>query len=224
MAAVVAGVSLASTSNIETYTTGSFTPAANDLLVVIFKITASAVTPVVSTSSGITFTGVHNSGTQEYIYIADSLATAVSMTVHVVVTGDAGTGCAISVLRVSGMSRTGASAKVQSVTNTGLAATTPSITFGANVQTGNPTLIMLGNNTNPAGVTPDASWTEQHDIGYATPTTGLETASRDSGFTGTGVTWGTSASAWTMFGIELDASAAASATYPGCVGGMGGEF
>ncbi len=209
-AAVVAGVSLANTSALSVYTTGSFTPAANDLLFVFFKVTGTAQAPTVTTSTSIAFTQVAASGTVEYAFVANSLATNVSMTVSVDVTGAAGTGIALSVLRVSGMTNTGSAAVVQFDIDTGLAAATPTVTFASSVTTSNPTVVALNNSTNPAGMTAPTNWTERHDIGFNTPATGLETASRDSGFTGTGVTWGSnSASAWTAIGVELDASAPA---------------
>jgi hypothetical protein len=68
---------------------------------------------------------------------------------------------------------------------------------------------MVGNSSSPAGIAKPTSWTEQVDVGYATPSTGLEYASRNSGFTGTTITWAsTSATVWGAISVELDTSAA----------------
>jgi hypothetical protein len=52
-----------------------------------------------------------------------------------------------------------------------------------------------------------ASWTESVDLSYLTPTTGMETAFRNSGETGSTITWGsTIATAFASMVIELDIS------------------
>jgi hypothetical protein len=212
MAAVVHGIATTSGANASTYTSGAFTPAANDLLVVF--VTAKATTDVatLSDSQGGTYSliasGVKASGGDTfYVFVADQLASAVSMTVTFDCTGDAATSAVISVARVSGMTKTGATAarqtaKVENQTSGG----TPAVTFASSVLTGNPTLALVANNGNPAGVTEPTGWTEQADTGIET--NGAEYASRDSGFTGTTITWGsTSGSAFGALAIELDASA-----------------
>src|SRR5262249_36569936 len=82
---------------------------------------------------------------------------------------------------------------------------TPAPVFGASALTGNVTLGAVFNANNPAAMTPPTSWTEQNDTGYNTPTTGQEYVSRDSGFTGTTITWGNaSGSAFSAITVELD--------------------
>ncbi|MDP2735983.1 MAG: hypothetical protein Q8P12_07310, partial [bacterium] len=63
----------------------------------------------------------------------------------------------------------------------------------------------VGNDSNPAGLAAPVGWTEQADVGQGNPPVGLETVTRDSGFTGTTITWGgTSASAFASIIVELD--------------------
>ena len=91
---------------------------------------------------------------------------------------------------------------------------TPAPAFGVSCLTGNLTLVACANAANPAALTPNASWSEKLDSGHGTPTTGIEISSRDSGFTGTTVTFGgTSGSAFCTIAVELDASAAGTRVY-----------
>ena len=116
-------------------------------------------------------------------------------------------GGGLAVFRVTGMQRAGAGAVVKSKAASFAAAGTPAATFGSAVNTANATCGGLWNGTSPATVTEPTGWTEQVDLGYSTPTTGLETIRRDSGFSGTTVTWGsTSATAGAVALIELDAT------------------
>lgn len=125
------------------------------------------------------------------------------------------------VIEVSGMLRTGASAILQSASQANQSAsTTPAPAFSASALTANMTMGAVGNGTNPATMTTASGWTERQDAGQNTPATGLEVITRDSGFTGTTITWGsTSGTAYADIIIELDNTAAPSGsllwpTYP----------
>lgn len=210
------GVTTASSTDANTYATGAFTPAAGNLLVAIVhasdtvaagQFTDSMAGSWAKISSVVNRTSLDTT----YIFVSNTRYNAVSMTGTFDCTGDTATGAIITIVRVSGMTRTGADAVLQfaSIANQA-AAGTPAITFGASVLTGNATIVGVGNSTNAAGITPPASWSETpcSDTGYATPTTGMECATRDSGFTGTTVTWGgTSASAFGAIGVELNTTA-----------------
>lgn len=217
MAAVTHGVTLASTSNVATYTTASFTPVNNDLLVLFAVVTATAAAGSVSDSLGGAWTQVTTavkatSGDKLWCWIRNALSTGAALTVTMDVTGDNGTGAVLFVARVSGMTRTGSNgaAKQSAVQSNQASGGTPAPAFPANALTGNPTLGFVANATNPATLTPPTNWTEQADVGYGTPTTGAEYVSRDSGFTGTTITWGsTSGSAFGDISVELDTSAPA---------------
>lgn len=208
MAAVVHGVTYNNTANLSVYTTAAFTPATDDLLVVTAIVTGTVSVGSCSSSAGTTFTKVAPPTPQAgtYLFVANSRSTNTSQTISVDVTGDAGTGAIIHVARVSGMSRVGSSAVKQSGgVASGSAGTAPAFTFASSVLTEDPTIVTMVNTTSPAGLTPPTSWGELADSGYSTPTTGKEYASRNSGFTGTTVTWASnSATAWGASGVELD--------------------
>jgi hypothetical protein len=109
------------------------------------------------------------------------------------------------------MSRTGAAAVLQSAKqeNQG-SGTTPAPVFGNSALTGNPTLGAVANTSNPATLTPPTGWTELDDLGITSPTAGLEYIGRNSGFTGTTVTWGsTSPTPFASLIIELDTTSGA---------------
>jgi hypothetical protein len=205
-------------------TSGAFTPALNDLLVVFVVVSGSvgSSSASLSCSTGMTFTPIQaenswvlfaSSANGVMCFVSDSLvSSAVSQTVTTS-PSDAGTGSIIFVCRVSGMTKTGATAIRQVAIQENQAASgTPAPVFSAAALTNNPTLGFIGNNSSPAGMTPPTGWTEPAttgDLGYGSPTTGGAYCFRDSGFTGTTITWGsTSASVFASIIIELDASGA----------------
>lgn len=210
------GVSTVNTANTSSYASGAFTPVAGDLLVAFVVASATIATGTMTDSQALGFTkvtsGVYFTNVSTiYMFVSNNTAAATSMTVTFDCTGDNATGAAINVYRIAGMSRTGSSAIKQTAkTENGVAAGTPAATFAASALTGNVTIGVVGNGNNPAAMIPPTGWTEAPtpDVGYATPPTGQETVFRNSGFTGTTITWG-SASA-TEYGViiaELDTSA-----------------
>lgn len=215
MAAVTHAVATASAANANTYTTGAFTPAAGDLLVVFAYAASTIDVGAVTNSDGLTFTKIasittNNEGTETiYCFVADQLANAVSQTCTLDVTGDIADGATVAVARVDGMTNTGAAAVRQSDTGFGGGGAQPSTVFAAAALTGNPTLGVVGANLNPPALTAPTGWTEQVDTGHDTPTRGLEYVSRDSGFTGTTMTWSGGTTKHGEISIELDASGAA---------------
>ncbi len=214
MAAVTHRVSTASSSNVTSYASGSFTPAADELLVAFVTASGTIAGAAMSDSQGLTFSLIKKARKASnadtiYLFVANRLAANSAMTVTFDCTADAATGAIIQVAGVSGMTRTGADAVRQTAISENVASGTPAPAFSASALTGNPTLGVVGNGANPAGMTTPTSWTEKDDTGYTTPATGAEYVSRDSGFTGTTVTWGSSSG--TAFGaiiVELDSSAA----------------
>lgn len=214
MAACTHAVTTASTTNATSYASGSFTPAAGDLLIGLVRAGATVADPpnaTMITSLGIPFTFIRRqifrtSLDSLYAFVSNGLVAASSQTVTFNCTGDAADGTVIFVCRVSGMTRTGLDAIRQSAGQDNQAAAgTPAPAFGSSALTGNVTMGVVGNSTNPATMTTPTNWTEQADSGYATPTSGAEYVTRDSGFTGTTVTWGsTSATAFGSLIIELD--------------------
>lgn len=205
---VTSGVSTTSTSNTTSYASASFTPAANDLLIVFIVAGASSgAVGTLTDSQGIGFTSIarqiFNTSDVVQCFIANKLATNSAMTVTFDCTGDAANGCAIYVARI-----TGAEGVYYRQVNTasGAAATTPAVAMNTAFLTGNGGLACCGNGANPAALTPPGSWTETNgvDTGYNTPATGQECPNRTSGETGSTITWGASSgTAWGAIVLEL---------------------
>lgn len=85
---------------------------------------------------------------------------------------------------------------------------TPTPVLAAAALTGNPMVAVIFNATNPPALTPRASWTGEGSVGYATPTTGAQIMTIDSGETASSIAWGsTSASAFCSTVLELNALA-----------------
>lgn len=216
---VTAVTGTASTTNASTYASGSFTPAANDVLLVFVTSSGTAAAGTMTDSQSLGFTSVtsalkNSSADIVQVFISNAKATATSMTVTFHTSGGNASGCIIQPVRLAGMLRVGASAIKQSaVTANHASGAAPAFTFGSAALTGNAVLSLVGNSTSPPGITVPAgstpTWTQGSNLGYSTPTTGGEWTFANSGFTGTTLTWGsTSASAYGVIGVEVDASAA----------------
>lgn len=224
MATTTAVTPTTSTTDTTSYASSAFTPAASDLLIVFVEASDTVSTGKAaltdSQSLGFTLVGVAPKNTtadRVYMFVANTLAANSSMTVTFGCSDDAATGCIISILRIAGMERTGLAAIRQTQTVVNAAAATPAPAFAAACLTGNVTVGFVANLTNPAGITEPAGWTEASDVGYATPTQGAQTVFRDSGFTGTTVTWGgTTGTAYGLIMAELDTSAL-SGLYPDAI-------
>jgi hypothetical protein len=207
-------VATTSSSNTTSYASGAFTPTAGDLLVAFVTSSGTVGFPVLDDSQGLGFTLIQRTtqaaGNTMYLFVANTLAAASSMTVTFVNADDAATGAVIFVAGVAGMTRLGIDAVVQTAVAASQAAGgTPAATFGASATTSNPTLVFCANAAASALLNPPTDWAELADTGYATPAQWGEYANRDSGFTGTTITWAnTSATAFGVLIVELDASTA----------------
>jgi hypothetical protein len=208
------GVAVSSTAGAATYTTGSFTPPWGCLLVLVAVVTVTVDAGAASDSLGGTWTKITSTTKTAadtlYCFVRDQLCSGASMTCTMDVTGDNGTGAVVFVACLTGMTRTGSTAVRQSQVQANQGAGgTPAPAFVSACLTGNPTLAFMANASNPAATTPPSGWAEPTggDTGFDNPTGGGEYGFRDSGFTGTTVTWGsTSATAFGAIIIELDAS------------------
>lgn len=198
MASVTHRASTASTSNTTSYVSDSFTPAANELLFAIVHAsgtTAADATLSDSQSLGWTLIATAlraSSADRTYLFVANALAAASSMTVTFDCSSDAATGAIIQVGGISGMTFTGAAAVRQYKVISNQSAGTPAISFDAICLTGDVTIGTIGNSTTPAGLTNPTNWSTKDDTGYSSPTRGGNYVTRDSGFTGTTITWGSS--------------------------------
>lgn len=219
MAAVTHRVTTPDTGNTPN-TSGAFTPSVGDLLVVFVTKEASvsmATGDLTSSIGGFTFTRIQytnfRGGADSLaVFVSDALvSSATSQTVTIASGADAGAGSIISVYSVSGMTLTGSAAVRRSAGQINqTAGTTPAPAFSVAALTENCCLGAVANATNPAGLTPPSGWSESQDTGYTTgAVTGLQTSFRNSGETGTTITWGsTSASEFGSLIIELDTAAA----------------
>ena len=122
-------------------------------------------------------------------------------------TGDTGGG--LTVLRFSGMTRTGINAVRQSKGESTQTENPPTLTFGMPVLTGNPVVLACMGEDNPAALTPPTGFIEADDTGWATPTAGIEVCWDDAGQTTTLLSWsGGALTDHNEVGIELDTSTA----------------
>lgn len=197
-------------------TSASFTPAANDILVVgvCMSGTVDAAPTLTSSVGGQSFALIEETpfGASDahrlYVFVANVLSTNVAQTV----TADApdtGTGTAIMVEAITGVTRTGTDAIRQHGEDpSNSSGQTPTVVFGGSALTGNPTIGFVCNTTvTAATVTEPSGWTEQADTGFATPDIGAEVVTRNSGFTSTTITWGsTFGSNGAAAAVEVDTS------------------
>lgn len=195
-------------------TTVTATPAVNDLIIIVAAATGSnatnaATTAITDNQSG-TYTmvveGDATSSPRVNIWIRNSLVTTSTSTVYTATQVNSNGG-GLQVFSVSGMTKVGPSAVRQVNKSTGNSITTPAVTMGVAFLTGNAGIGAVVNGTSPAGLTQPSSWTESQDVGYSTPSTGLETVFRNSGETGTTITWGSSSTSQHKdIVLELDTS------------------
>lgn len=201
-------------------TSGAFAPTVGNLLIVFVTKEASvamASGDLTSSIAGFTFTLIrtqlYRSGADIFgVFVSDAkVASGASQTVTIAAGTDAAAGTIISVYQVSGMTLVGAAAirGDGGTSNQAAGAPAPGASLPQAALTGNCCLSAVANATNPAGITnAPSSWTKSQDTGYTTgAVTGIATAFRNSGETGTTITWGTnSASISATIVIELDTS------------------
>lgn len=212
------------------------TPAANDLIVVVHGMSGwasgdnSTVTDNNSDGLGVytrfgtaTVPLSEQGGTNGALWISvrnSLIGSATSTTFTVTNTGDSGGG--LTVIRFSGMTRTGASAVLQSIGESTQTESPPSIAFGAATQTANPIVLAVLGEDNPPALTPPTGFSEANDSGYSTPVTGKVVVWDDSGNTSSSYSW--SAGALTdhnEVGVELDTSVPAACTPTMALMGVG---
>ena len=212
MATTTHRATINSTTNASSYASASFTPTAGDLLVLLASPSGvTAAGSATASANGITFTRLTATATRASVdvvemFVANQLvpASPSAMTVTYA-TGAAATGAIGFVTSIAGMLAAGPAVVRQQVGSNQAAGATPAITFGGVCLTGNTVVAACFNATSPATLTPPTSFTERADVGYATPTRGGESVTRNSGHTSATVTWAsTSATACATVGIELD--------------------
>jgi hypothetical protein len=221
MPTITHAVSTASTTDSSSYSSGTFTPAAGDMLVVFVIASGTTARGTMTDSNGVSYANPvnapYNSSTnQVYLFVSRTSVAGTSTSVTFTLSSGSATGAIILVERVSGILTTSAAAIQQTATTANAAAgTTPSATFSSAVLSANATLGAVGNLSDPPGLTAPASWTALGGTGYTSPTTGGEDVGRNSGFSGTTITWGsTSATAYGVIIVELNAATSVSPLQP----------
>jgi hypothetical protein len=199
------------------------TPAVGDLIVVVHGMSTwasgdnSLITDNSSDGKGAAYSRIGTATTPMsngggttgalWISIRDNLiGSATSTTFTCTNTGDTGGG--LTVLRFSGMSRTGIGAVLQSIGESNATESPPTITFPRTTLTGNPIVLACMGEDNPLAITPPTGFTEADDTGWATPTAGIEVCWDDAGNTATLFSWsGGATTDHNEVGIELDTTA-----------------
>lgn len=192
------------------------TPAVNDLIVVIHGISnwASGDDSVITDDQGGTYakfgtataplsTGGGTVGAL-WVSVRNQLVSSAVSTIYTATnTGDTGGG--LTVLKVTSMTRTGVNAVLQNIGESTQTENPPSVAFAAATNTNNPIIVAVFGEDNPAALTAPTSFTERTDTGWATPTSGIEVATVDSGQTGTSYAWsGGALTDHNEVGIELN--------------------
>jgi len=202
-------------------TTGSFTPNDGERIYLIstgsatvdatgytFSITGGQTLGIASSTwtrivqegaaTGVRVTQAHEAGfTAMARSMTLSLAPGTSMTGHV--------GAAIGVMGFPKVRQ------VKKTTRTAGAAAAPSITFDNPVASGSLILaaVYIANTGAGTGLTVPSGFSALYNGGYTTPTVDMQVVARDSGFSGSTITWGsTTTSNWNIIAIELEAGRA----------------
>ena len=174
----------------------SLTATAGDLLVVFISTSGNTNTsPTCTDNAGGTYdlilSGLWNSSANSFAcFVRASLHISASpATITVTVATGANTAAQIGIIAVSGMSKVGAAAvRSSGKQENGAVSTTPAPALNQAALTENMTLSAVA--SADGTTSPNASWTERVETSQATPTTCLEVATRDSGFSGTAITHG----------------------------------
>lgn len=197
--------SVKDTSNIEVYTTASFTPTANALMIVFSYVVAS-VLEISLSGGGYEWNVLHKvvpgmGGDTMGLWWTIASASPSAMTISADVTGDAGTGGIIQLSQWTGFNTT-TPIQQAALVKSNISAN-PTITFDSFINTGNGAIIMFANNTSPFAATQPAGWIEDEDSGFSSPATGLYVAHILSGETGRAIATTAISSSNKGFGVEI---------------------
>ncbi len=195
---------LVNTTDVDTYTFAAFTPSASSLIFCFSSAYSTAVQPIISGGS-LTWYSLINlipAGTKSInLFYAFAPTSPVSTTVQLVYTADAATGCAGIIYQVTGYNT---SNPLVQWGNKSTTAANPNLNLARNMNTNNGYIGYFSSNTNPPTSTPPASWTEDADTGFATPTTGITAAHRINGETGNSITFTAASSAYDLMFVEIN--------------------
>lgn len=199
------------------------TPAANDLIVVVHAMSgwASGDSSTITDNNaggGGTYTRIGTAttplstggGTNGALWISVRnalIGSATSTTFTATNVGDTGGG--LTVLRFSGMTNVGSTAIRQSIGESTQTEAPPTVTFASACLTGNPVILAVFGEDNPANLTPPTGFTEAVDTGWLTPGSGIQVCWANSGVTTASITYltpGTNLIDHNDAGLELNAA------------------
>lgn len=213
MATLTLGAENQNTAAVNTLATGSFTPAANDLLAGGGTAAGSVTDPgtFISSDAGKTYSSAdvalfNASANTVYAFSADQLADADIQTATLGVVGDDSTGMTVGVVRIGGMTLTGASARRQVKVVENQAASDVDITFDNPCLAGNPVLIFMGKTVQTA-VTPPTGFSTLVSQAHGTPNIRFQIMGIEDADGITLMEGGASDGLWGAVAIEFDASA-----------------
>jgi hypothetical protein len=198
------------TTNGTGYAFGAFTPSSNATLVMFAAVSGTAQTTATVTG-GLTWTQkcavTYNTSNRMYVMWANTGSSPGSLTFTFNVASDAGTGAVIAMYQFTDSDIVTSDPIKQCATNATTAAN-PVATFGVAMGTLNGYAAAFGLPRSPPTSTAPGSWTETHDVGYATPTSGGAGAYRAGGETGTTVTFTSASAAYGIAAVEVYVSGA----------------
>jgi hypothetical protein len=198
------------TAGVKTTATLSPTPASGTLLVAVVGVAAVDTAPTMSDNKGGAWTLVDSFRSYGSaitgglrIYVRNTACDGTSMSVTMTPSGDGGGG--LFVLSVTDPAAFGASAVRSTGGQADQASGTPAPVLGSTPLSKNPVIIAVMTQTNgTANATVRTGYTEDYDLGFNTPPSGMEVQHRDSGETSATLTTGGAApSGFASIGIEI---------------------
>lgn len=186
-------------TNANSYSFDAFTPSTNTPILIV-GVNTNGTNPIASISDdqGNTWVSIHaENSTADSIHVWYTEAPAVASTI-ITVSFVGGTGFLGEVFEVP----YGTFGQVNA--SAGASTTTPAVTMSGAFSTSNAGVCFLFNGQTPGAMTAPADWTESNDVGHLSPSRGMETAFRNSGETGSTITWGSnSADRWRAIVVEI---------------------
>lgn len=221
---------LASTSNLSSYAMTAFTPSANCLLVVLVGAQGTVQATPTMTGGSLTWTreaianNIGGSGASQVIFWAKVGGSPVSTAPTFDCTGDAGTGCFMTVIEFTGYDVNAANPIQQTKMPTAATTSTDAnITFASALNTLNGYAIAWGGGLAAGSSAAPSGWTEADDMGFASPTSNMSTAYRAGGESTAGAFTFTNASTtWLAWGVEVKVDPGTPSTFlKDVIGGLG---
>ncbi len=138
------------------------------------------------------------------VFVRNALLGSTDTSFIITVASGSNTAAEIVPIAYTGMAKVGAgSIRSSGGQANGASGATPTPVLNQSALTGNPTIAAVA--SGDTTTSPNASWTERQDVSQSTPTTALEVATRDSGFTGTSIACAaTQSTVFASFAVELN--------------------